>query len=46
MTEHRPTQRDIQAELKGLRLSGMAMAWAGLIWWSKAAMPSCMHLAG
>jgi DNA replication protein DnaC len=31
MTEHRPTQRDIQAELKGLRLSGMAMAWADLV---------------
>jgi DNA replication protein DnaC len=28
---HRPTQRDIQAELKGLRLSGMAMAWADLV---------------
>jgi DNA replication protein DnaC len=31
MTEHRPTQRDIQAELKSLRLSGMAMAWAELV---------------
>ena len=31
MTEQRPTQRDIQAELKGLRLSGMAMAWADLV---------------
>jgi DNA replication protein DnaC len=31
MTEHRATQRDIQAELKGLRLSGMAMAWADLV---------------
>ncbi len=31
MTEHRPTQRDIQAELKGLRLCGMAMAWADLV---------------
>ena len=31
MTEHRPTQRDIQAELKSLRLSGMAMAWADLV---------------
>ena len=31
MTEHRPTQRNIQAELKGLRLSGMAMAWADLV---------------
>ena len=31
MTEHRPTQRDIQVELKGLRLSGMAMAWADLV---------------
>ena len=31
MTEHKPTQRDIQAELKGLRLSGMAMAWADLV---------------
>jgi DNA replication protein DnaC len=31
MTEHRLTQRDIQAELKGLRLSGMAMAWADLV---------------
>ncbi len=28
MTEHRLTQRDIQAELRSLRLSGMAMAWA------------------
>lgn len=31
MTEYKPTQRDIQAELKGLRLSGMAMAWADLV---------------
>ena len=31
MTEHKPTQRDIQAELKSLRLSGMAMAWADLV---------------
>ena len=31
MTEHRPIQRDIQAELKSLRLSGMAMAWADLV---------------
>jgi DNA replication protein DnaC len=31
MSEHRPTQRDIQAELKSLRLSGMAMAWADLV---------------
>jgi DNA replication protein DnaC len=31
MTEHRSTQRDIQAELKSLRLSGMAMAWADLM---------------
>ena len=31
MTEHRSTQRDIQAELKSLRLSGMAMAWADLV---------------
>ena len=31
MTEHRPTQRDIQAELKSLRLSGMAMAWSDLV---------------
>ena len=31
MTEHRPTQRDIQADLKSLRLSGMAMAWADLV---------------
>ena len=31
MTEQRPTQRDIQAELKSLRLSGMAMAWADLV---------------
>jgi DNA replication protein DnaC len=31
MTEHRPTQRDIQAELKSLRLVGMAMAWADLV---------------
>ena len=31
MTEHKPIQRDIQAELKGLRLSGMAMAWADLV---------------
>jgi DNA replication protein DnaC len=31
MTEHRPTQRDIQAELKSLRLSGMALAWADLL---------------
>jgi len=31
MTEHRARQRDIQAELKGLRLSGMAMVWADLV---------------
>ena len=31
MSEHRPIQRDIQAELKSLRLSGMAMAWADLV---------------
>jgi DNA replication protein DnaC len=31
MTEHKPTQRDIQAELKSLRLSGMAVAWADLV---------------
>ena len=31
MTEHRPIQRDIQAELRSLRLSGMAMAWADLV---------------
>jgi len=31
MTELKPTQRDIQAELKSLRLSGMAMAWADLV---------------
>ena len=31
MTEYKPTQRDIQAELKSLRLSGMAMAWADLV---------------
>ena len=31
MTENRPIQRDIQAELKSLRLSGMAMAWADLV---------------
>jgi DNA replication protein DnaC len=31
MTEHRTTQRDIHAELKSLRLSGMAMAWADLV---------------
>ena len=31
MTEHRPIQRDIQAELKSHRLSGMAMAWADLV---------------
>jgi DNA replication protein DnaC len=31
MTEHRLIQRDIQAELKSLRLSGMAMAWADLV---------------
>ena len=31
MTEHRSTQRDIHAELKSLRLSGMAMAWADLV---------------
>ena len=31
MTEHRPIQRDIHAELKSLRLSGMAMAWADLV---------------
>jgi DNA replication protein DnaC len=31
MTEHKPTQRDIQAELKSLRLSGLAMAWADLV---------------
>jgi DNA replication protein DnaC len=31
MTEHKPTQRDIQAELKSLRLSGMAMSWADLV---------------
>jgi DNA replication protein DnaC len=31
MTEHRTPQRDIHAELKSLRLSGMAMAWADLV---------------
>jgi DNA replication protein DnaC len=31
MTEHKPTHRDIQAELKSLRLSGMALAWADLV---------------
>lgn len=31
MTEQRQVQRDIQAELKGLRLNGMAAAWADLV---------------
>ena len=31
MTEQRQVQRDIQAELKGLRLNGMAAAWGDLV---------------
>jgi DNA replication protein DnaC len=31
MTEQRQVQRDIQSELKGLRLNGMAAAWADLV---------------